>query len=288
MALKGKERTKVSECSLGDWITLKYQALENKIGSFLDPGDSDEELFVKRISSSDIRKNGVVYSYTTSNNIVYSSSLEPNGTFRAVCVNEIGRGGNKKLFLCDRIIQRDINYNTVQEAGLVNNTFKIETSKFIGTAQIMNYEEIQKYLLILKEISTDYRYDLGIPALSHTLGGGYKDDLISFNSDDKFDCAWDCLEMTRDIDKDNNVRYIADYEIRYSDTVLYVGSEFGTVYISIPSYLGKTFTHQTYHHRLDGTVISSAIRPLLQLSDNICCNGYLDKNNYLYGCKKNI
>lgn len=92
MALKGKERTKVSECSLGDWITLKYQALENKIGSFLDPGDSDEELFVKRIPSSDIRKNGVTYSYTTSANLVYSSSLEPNGTFRAVCVNEIGRG----------------------------------------------------------------------------------------------------------------------------------------------------------------------------------------------------
>ena len=92
MALKGKERTRVSECSLGDWITLKYQALENKIGSFLDLGDSDEELFVKRISSDDIRKS-LLYSYSTSANPVYSSSLEPNGTFRAVCVNEIGGGG---------------------------------------------------------------------------------------------------------------------------------------------------------------------------------------------------
>lgn len=151
----------------------------------------------------------------------------------------------------------------------------------------MSYEEIQKYLLILKEISDDYRYDLGIPALSHTLGGGYKDNLVSFNSNDGKDCAWDCLEMTRDINEDNNVRYIADYEIRYSDTVLYVGSEFGTLYIAIPSHLGKTFTYQTFHHSVVGTVVSSAIRPLLYLSDK-CANGYLDKDNYLYGCKKNI
>lgn len=195
-------------------------------------------------------------------------------------------GGSKKLFLCDRIIQRNINFNTVQEAGLIDNTFKIKTNKFIGTAQIMSYEEIQKYLLILKEISDDYRYDLGVPALSHTLGGGYKDSLISFNTGDGYDAEWDCLEMTRDINKDNNVRYIADYEIRYSDTVLYVGSEFGTAYIAIPSYLGKTFTHQTFHHSVVGTVVSSAIRPLLYLSDRYA-NGYLDKNNYIYGCKNN-
>lgn len=92
MALKGKEQTRIADCSLGDWITLKYQALENKIGSFLDPGDSDKELFVKRIPSADILKNGgkYVYSYSTSANPVYNSSLEPNGTFRAVCVDEIG------------------------------------------------------------------------------------------------------------------------------------------------------------------------------------------------------
>ena len=64
MALKGKEQTRVSDCSLGDWITLKYQALENKIGSFLDPGDSVEELYVNRISSANIRKHGIVYSYS--------------------------------------------------------------------------------------------------------------------------------------------------------------------------------------------------------------------------------
>lgn len=199
---------------------------------------------------------------------------------------KLGGGGSKKLFLCDRIIQRNINFNTVQEAGLIDNTFKIKTNKFIGTAQIMSYEEIQKYLLILKEISDDYRYDLGVPALSHTLGGGYKDSLISFNTGDGYDAEWDCLEMTRDINKDNNVRYIADYEIWYNDSTLYVGSEFGTVYIAIPSYLDKTFTHQTYHHSVVGTVVSSAIRPLLYLSDRYA-NGYLDKNNYIYGCKNN-
>ena len=89
MALKGKERTRIADCSLGDWITLKYQALENKIGSFFDPGDNVEELFVKRIPSSNICKKNV-YTYSTSANPVYNSSLEPNGTFRAVCVDEIG------------------------------------------------------------------------------------------------------------------------------------------------------------------------------------------------------
>ena len=95
-------------------------------------------------------------------------------------------GGISRLFLCDRIIQRNIDYNTVKEAGLIDNTFKIVTSKFIGTAQIMSYEEIQKYLSVLKEISTDYRYDLGVPALSHTLGGGFDDNKISFNTDDGY------------------------------------------------------------------------------------------------------
>ena len=94
MALKGKEQTRISDCSLGDWITLKYQALENKIGSFLDSENSDEEIFVKRIPSADIRKK-INYSYSTNDNPVYNSSLEPNGTFRAVCVDEIGGGGRQ-------------------------------------------------------------------------------------------------------------------------------------------------------------------------------------------------
>lgn len=149
----------------------------------------------------------------------------------------------------------------------------------------MNYEEIQKYLPILKEISDDYRYDLGIPALSHTLGGGYKDDMISFDTENEFNCAWDCLEMTRDI-KDDNIRYIADYEIRYSDTTLYVGSQYGISYIEIPNYFSKTFTYKTFHNRAVGTVTSSAIRPLLYLTDRYTRFVYLNKNNYIYGCKK--
>lgn len=49
-------------------------------------------------------------------------------------------GGGSKLFLCDRIIQRNIDFNTVQESGLIDNTFSIKTHKFRGTAQIMSYE----------------------------------------------------------------------------------------------------------------------------------------------------
>lgn len=147
----------------------------------------------------------------------------------------------------------------------------------------MSYEEIQKYLLILKEISSDYRYDLGVPALSHTLGGGYQDNLISFNSHDGYVCAYDCLEMTRDT-KDDNVRYIADYELQYSESTLYVGSEYSNVYISIPKYFPKTFVEQSFYHSYVATITSSAIRPLIYLADNVGY-GILDKNNYLYGCK---
>lgn len=92
MALKGKNRIRVSECSIGDWITLKYQALENKIGCFFDCNKDDQELYVRRISSEDICKS-ISYTYSTSNYPDYGTSKIPNGTFRAVCVNEIG-GGN--------------------------------------------------------------------------------------------------------------------------------------------------------------------------------------------------
>lgn len=92
MALKGKERSKVSECSLGDWIILKYQALENKIGSFFDYNKDDQELYIRRISSNDIRTTQV-YTYSISDYQDYDTSKIPNGTFRAVCVNEIGGGG---------------------------------------------------------------------------------------------------------------------------------------------------------------------------------------------------
>lgn len=92
MALKGKERTRVSECSLGDWITLKYQALENKLGSFFDYNKDDQEIYVRRISSDNILKK-ITYTYTSSSFQSYDTSKVPNGTFRAVCVNEIGGGG---------------------------------------------------------------------------------------------------------------------------------------------------------------------------------------------------
>lgn len=105
MALKGKERTKVSECSLGDWITLGYQASRNMVGSFYNVEDNNttEELYVLRIKSdlnfttdSDLRPypNSMVKQddYWEEHRTVYRSSIEPNGKFRAVCVNEIGGG----------------------------------------------------------------------------------------------------------------------------------------------------------------------------------------------------
>ena len=96
--------------------------------------------------------------------------------------------------------------------------------------------------------------------------------------------AYDCLEMTRD-NKNENIRYIADYELQYNESTLYIGSEHGNANISIPKYFPKTFLEKHFYSSLVATITSSAIRPLLYLSDNIK-NGYLDKNNYLYGCKK--
>lgn len=116
------------------------------------------------------------------------------------------------------------------------------------------------------------------------MGGGYKDSLISFNTDDGYTCAYDCLEMTRDI-KDDNVRYIADYEIWYNDSTLFVGSEYSNVYISIPKYFSKTFLEKKFYHSCVAVITSSAIRPLLYLEDTVRY-GFLDKNNYIYGCKK--
>lgn len=205
-------------------------------------------------------------------------------------------GGGSKVFLCDRIIQIYINFDKVQEAGLIDNTFKIETSKFKGTAQIMSYEETQKYLPILKEISTDYRYDLGIPALSHELNSNLA--CCPFNN---YNYAYDCLEMTRDIINENDeVRYIADYEKFVDNTTLFlmVNNRYYAT-INIPNHFPKSFLKKTfdktthdYNNPYDefsfGTETGSAIRPLLYLEDEGSSkfkSAFLDKDNYLYGCK---
>lgn len=311
MALKGEEKFQVSDCSLGDWITLGYQASRNMVGSFYDMEDNNttEELYVLRIKSDlNFTTDSNLRSYPESmveqndyweeHRTVYRSSIEPNGKFRAVCVNEFG-GGGSKVFLCDRIIQIYINFDKVQEAGLIDNTFKIETSKFKGTAQIMSYEETQKYLPILKEISTDYRYDLGIPALSHELNSSLA--CCPFNH---YNYAYDCLEMTRDIINENDeVRYIADYEKFVNNTTLFlmVNNKYYAT-INIPnhfpkSFLGMTFDKTTYRYENPddefsfGTETRSAIRPLLYLEDEASSRSksdFLDKDNYLYGCKNNI
>lgn len=100
MALKGEEKFRVSDCSLGDWITLGYQASQGIIGSFydLENNDSTEELYVNRITSDQIHNNSTSTSVVNSSP-VYKSSIEPNGIFKAICIKEIGGGGAEGFLL---------------------------------------------------------------------------------------------------------------------------------------------------------------------------------------------
>ena len=169
MAIKGSLRNNIHECAIGDYIKLKYSAVENTIGKFLDAQDGDNELDVQRITSEDMTTQSKWYG-NNSETYNYVNSINPNGTFYAVCIDIIG---GLKVFYPDRILQRNISYNTVKSSGMLEtHQYAIKTENFLGFAQIMSYEEIEKYLKVLKEVCTDYRYDLGVPALSHTLGGG--------------------------------------------------------------------------------------------------------------------
>lgn len=274
MAIKGELRKTISSCKIGDYIKLKYTATENKIGTFSIPDENDSELYVLRITSNAfINSYGATYAQN-STGYAYSNSVNPDGIFYAACIDEIN---GYKVFYPDRILQRYISYNSVEESGMIDKKYKLSTSTIIGSAQIMSYEEIENYLPILKEICEDYRYDLGIPALSHTLGGGYEDRLVSFNSSDGKYAGIDCLEMTRDLNGES-VRYIADYERYYSESYLYVGSERGRVYITIPRYFSKNYLDQSFYHSYVACLTNSAIRPLLYLQDNEV-KIYYNKNN---------
>ena len=278
MAIKGELRNNIASCKIGDYIKLKYTASSNTIGEFSIPTENDSELYVYRVSSTDMTTSH--WTYSSGNNYVYYNAHVPNGTFYAVCIDKVN---GFKVFFPDRIIQRYISYNTINSSGMIDNTYKINTNIIIGSAQIMSYEEIQKYLPILKEICEDYRYDLGIPALGHTLGGGYYDSLVSFNTADGTYAGIDCLEMTRDLSGEK-VRYIADYERWYNDAYLYVGSERGSVYIAIPRYFNKDYVQQNFYHDYVACVTSSAIRPLLYLQDN-GRQSFQNENN-MYGILK--
>ena len=173
MALIGSRKPTIGLCDVGDYITLKYSTnKEDTVGTFsyVDDLEEEQELYVHRYTKEIM--------YTASNYTIgddnvgyaYNSSNIPQGTFNAVCVKKLDNG--IRVFFPDRILQRYISYNTAEAAGLIDGTYQIRDKRISGTAQIMSYDEIMELLPIFEEISTDYRYDLGVPALGHSLGGG--------------------------------------------------------------------------------------------------------------------
>lgn len=286
MALIGSLKQTVGLCDVGDYITLKYSTdNEDTVGTFsyVDDLEVEQELDVYRYTKEIMCNKSNFVIGQDDRGYAYESSNLPKGTFNAVCVKKLG---NIKVFFPDRILQRYISYNTAESAGLIDGTYRIHDKRIPGTAQIMSYDEIMELLPIFEKISTDYRYDLGIPALGHSLGGGPHDSLVSFNSFDGHYSGYDCLEMTRDThynDEEVKVaRYIADYERYYDDTYLYVGSEDGNVYISIPRYWATNYLSYNFSHEWVACITNSAIRPLLYLSSNYI----LYDNGNIYGIKK--
>ena len=176
MALIGSLKQTVGQCDVGDYITLKYSTdNQDTIGTFsyVDDLEAEQELYVCRYTKENIYNRYGSGAYIVGDSrygYTYSPSNLPKGTFNAVCVKNLDN--DTKVFFPDRILQRYISYNTAESAGLIDGTYQIHGKKLSGTAQIMSYDEIMELLPILEEISTDYRYDLGVPALGHGLGGG--------------------------------------------------------------------------------------------------------------------
>ena len=288
MALIGSLKPTVGLCDVGDYITLKYSTNnEDTVGTFsyVDDLEAEQELDVYRYTK-EIMYNVPSYTIGQDNfGYAYNSSNIPKGIFNAVCVK---KDKDIKVFFPDRIIQRYISYNTAEAAGLIDGTYQIRDKRISGTAQIMSYDEIMELLPIFEEISTDYRYDLGVPALGHGLGGGYSDRLVSFNSNDGHYSGYDCLEMTRDVHYNDDgvkiARYIADYERYYNDTYLYVGSEHGGVKIAIPRYWETNFLSYNFYSGLVACITNSSIRPLLYLTGNL--NTLYDTDIDIYGIPK--
>ena len=172
MALIGSLKQTIGLCDIGDYITLKYSTdNEDTVGTFsyVDDLEVEHELDVHRYTKELMCNKSEYIIGQDDRGYTYNSSNLPKGTFNAVCVKKLG---NVKVFFPDRILQRYISYNTAESAGLIDGTYQIHGKKLSGTAQIMSYDEIMELLPILEEISTDYRYDLGVPALGHGLGGG--------------------------------------------------------------------------------------------------------------------
>lgn len=292
MALIGSLKQTVGQCDVGDYITLKYSTdNQDTVGTFsyVEDLEAEQELYVRRYTKENIYNRYGSSAYIVGDSrygYIYTSSNLPKGTFNAVCVKKLDN--DVKVFFPDRILQRYISYNTAESAGLIDGTYQIYDKKLSGTAQIMSYDEIMELLPIFNEISTDYRYDLGVPALGHGLGGGYYDSLVSFNSGDGSYSGIDCLEMTRDAHYNDSgvkiARYIADYERYYNDTYLYVGSERGSVAIRIPRYWATDYLSQNHYSSLVACVTNSAIRPLLYLSSNL--NALYDADASIYGIVK--
>lgn len=288
MALKGSFKKAVELCDVGDYITLKYSTdTEDTVGTFsyVDDLKTEQELDVYRYTKEIMCNNSDYVVGQDDRGYIYKTSNLPNGTFNAVCVKKLDN--DIRVFFPDRILQRYISYNTAESAGLIDGTYKIYGKRIHGTAQIMSYDEIMELLPIFEKISTDYRYDLGVPALGHSLGGGYYDSLVSFNSIDGHYSGYDCLEMTRDTHYNDDgvkvARYIADYERYYDDKYLYVGSEHESVKISIPRYWETNYLSHNFYSGLVACITNSAIRPLLYLSSNYIL---YDTNTHIYGIPK--
>ena len=280
MNLIGELKNTVSNCDIGDYIKLGYIASTNVMGQFYDELETNNEIF-KHATSGHSRLYEQ-WAYQSSDHL-YGNSHVPNGYFYAIC---IGRLDKYKIFIPDRIIQNYISYNTVYNAGLISGNYKIETKKILGYGKIMDYDEIQNYLPLLKEISTDFRQDLDSPALGHGLGGGYSDSVfLSFNSTDGNWSGIDNLEMTSTI-SGNSVLYVADYEYKYNNDWLYIGTERGSRYCQVPRWLDKSYVDAYYGGSLVKCYTRSAIRPLLYLKDK--ANIIYTNDNNIYAIQKNI
>ena len=279
MSLIGSLKNTISECNIGDWIKIGYKASENSVGSFFDPLNSTPELHVSRKTTS----RWFVQGGDGNNNsdLYYLPAVSPNGSFNAVCIKITNKA---KIFLPDRIIQTYINYNNCNSSGLIDGSYKIVTGKYIGTAQIMDYDTIQEIVPILESISSDYRYDLGIPALSFTIGGGNNSTWrYAFNTYDNVTQTTN-IEMTRTLNGDN-VRYVADYAGQYDSTRLCVGEEHYNIYGELLVYHEKSYLQKyTGDNYRISVYYRSAIRPLLYLKDN--GNPLYQYNNDTYGIIK--
>ena len=281
MSLIGELKNNVDDCNIGDYIKIGYIASQNAVGSFFVPNDNTPALDVHRKTTSRWFVQGGDGDKSCAN--LYPNAITPNGYFYGIC---IGKEKFYKIFIPDRIIQNYISYNSTKTGGLIDG-LNIETTKFKGYAKIMSYEEIQSFVLpTIRDLSSDYRYDFGVPALSFTIGGGNNTTWrYAFNTYDNVTQTTN-IEMTLTLSGDN-VRYIADYEGQFDSNRLLIGEEHGNSYGDIYVWQSKDFTQRyTGDNYRISVYYRSAIRPLLYLK-GIELVMYTNDNN-IYSIQKEV